>query len=302
LYFAQSGNELVRLNKHVEVKDNIETILKISDAAEGDLYYAKAENILCIRKDNQWFQINRNTNTESYIKTISEEVITTGNVGEATAGIQVTLNFDQGRYDQITGDEIGTEAAPDKSLGATDKSISFTITGEDIYKVIHKPEVDVKASVSNNVATISTSGHGSSGDGFTVKGEDGITVKTNNSDGFIIDGTTYHLSNLADDTPASQIKLKDSDGNEESVSFTVDGKRAAAGTSGNNLIITPTANSIDISHTTVTPNVTNATALTNNTYGKTFNYITGPTFDKGGHVTGYTAGSIQLPQEQNFEL
>jgi hypothetical protein len=81
LYFAQSNSELVYLNKYVIQVENISKLPSLDNVNVGDFYYIKDLNVLCTKKVDvdpddaskeisSWVQINKNTDTLVYGKTI----------------------------------------------------------------------------------------------------------------------------------------------------------------------------------------------------------------------------------------
>ena len=78
---GSTTNELVELNKSITVVDYIntsaseyssgDTVLPTTGVANGQFYYVKNENILCVYLNSNWVQINPDTNTTYTITTAS---------------------------------------------------------------------------------------------------------------------------------------------------------------------------------------------------------------------------------------
>ena len=189
LYVGLGENQKpVALNRWVDVVDSLSAITATDEYKKtGKLYYLKNDNILCTYKNGEWIQINPDSNTSLNSVEISD--------GEKRDGaIAYTLTFKQ-------TEKSGAVVEPDVTA-------ELVITEDMVTSLVVDVKVDVTASVENEIATVITTGTGSDGDGFKVKGNDGITITTEDGfDGFVIDGTTYELE--ADGT---KIQLRNSNG------------------------------------------------------------------------------------------
>ena len=126
---------------------------------------------------------------------------------------QVTFNFTlkQTTYDLEKGASAQSSSQP------ADLTASFTLTADDIRDVI-KTSVDVNSTVSGGVATVKTSGTGSSGDGFTITGAGSVAI-SGGADSIIVTGTNtkYDLTSPANET---KVHLVGNDNSNDAVEFT----------------------------------------------------------------------------------
>lgn len=258
----------VALNRWVDIVDNVNDIT--SNEAykkEGKLYYATKENILCTWDSTQgkWIQINPDTNTALNSVEISN--------GEKRDGaIAYTLTFKQ-------TDKSGAAVEPDVTA-------ELVITEDMVTSLVVDVKVDVTATVSDNVATVTTTGTGSNGDGFKVKGTNGITIETEEDfDGFVIDGTTYDL-----EVSNTTVQLKETEGNVVgSAEFTDDDKWIEVSNDNGKIKVA------HIGSDSATKTSGTATKLEDE---DTFEVITGLTIEKG-HVTGYQTTEYTVQDTKN---
>ena len=250
------GKKPVALNRWVDVVERVDTITSNDSYKKaGKLYYATAENILCTwdSVQNKWVQINPDTNTSLNSVEISD--------GEKREGaIAYTLTFKQ-------KDKAGAVVTPDVTA-------ELVITEDMVTSLVVDVQVDVTATVSNNVATITTTGTGSNGDGYKVKGNDGIVITTEEGfDGYVIDGTTYDLG-----VEGTTIKLIDSDNVLNGSAELIDDDKWIEVSNNNGKIKVA-----HIGNDSATK--TSGTAAKLEDEDK-FEVVTGLTIEKG-HVTGY---------------
>lgn len=241
--------------------------------AEGDIAFVSDINALCIYKNSNWVQVNVDTDTDtSLYNTIfsNGEKIEIGEGADKKNAIKYIL----------TVKEQDKDGAVVKNIDGTEKvtTAELIITEDMVTSLVVDVQVDVKATVETNKATIKTNGAGAAGDGFTIVGTDGITI-TGSEDAITIDGTTYELS-----VSGTTIKLTDSD-DEEAGSTEIIGDNdwtAATNESGK----------IKVSHK---EKIVSAPAATPGTItDKKFTVITGITTDKN-HVTGIEKSEFTLP-------
>lgn len=266
LYVGLGENQKpVALNRWVDIVKNIEQIANIEAYKKvGKLYYITDDNILCTwdNTQNKWIQINPDTNTSLNTVTISD--------GEKREGaIAYTLTFKQ-------TDKSGKVIEPDVTA-------ELVITEDMVTSLVVDVEVDVTATVSDNVATIKTNGKGATfGDGYKVKGKDGIVITTEEGfDGYVIDGTTYELE--ADGT---KIQLRNSNGTGSDdvdidgiIEFTDDDKWIEVNNDGGKIKVAH----IGKSSAEITPTSGTAKELVDD---EKIEVITGLTIEEG-HITGY---------------
>lgn len=275
LYFAQSDKELVHLNHNVIHVAQIKDLPALADAVVGDFYYCIAENVLCTKKagGTEWVQINKNTDNDHDTSvtgmTASVSVNDSNNTLTLSYAIQQTLKNLLNNSSETVEDVIA----------------SVTLSKTDLDKILDLA-TNVTASVSGGIATITTNGNGSGGNGFTIKGAGSVSVG-GNPDDIIIAGTntTYDISK---DINSENIVLKGSDNKTSSIAF-------AAGTDLET--INTTANTIAYKHANVT-HVQETPAQVSVSHGSTFTTISDITVSDTGHVIGSIKQVYTLPDDK----
>ena len=291
LYFAQSNNELVYLNKYITKVNTLAELQSMANLNDGDFYYVVKENILCTRITDSdgtvhWVQINasQDTNTDTAL----EKVTFKSAVSEDKSKITITGTFKQKNTDINSGTAV-TNKQP------ADITASFDITSELIGQITVNTDVDVTVdSVENNSATIKTSGTGSSvseNAGFKISGTGGVTI-TGNSEEIVINSKEYSLQSAANSTDI-QMPIDGAIGNNK-VSLT------SNATNGSVVINGASAGAIDISHKDY--NYNNANELNNQNVTEevavpTIKILSGLEVDNG-HVTGVKQSEIQLANDR----
>ena len=287
LYFAQSNNELVYLNKYITKVNTLAELQSMANLNDGDFYYVVKENILCTRMTDtdgtvHWVQINasQDTNTDTAL----EGVTFSSKVSEDKSKITITGTFRQKNTDINSGTAV-TNKQP------ADITASFDITSELIGQITVNTDVDVTVdSVENNSATIKTSGTGSSTSenaGFKISGTGGVTI-TGNSEEIVIDSKEYSLQSAANSTDI-QMPIDGAIGNNK-VSLT------SNATNGSIVINGASAGAIDISHKDYTYN--NVNELDDQNVVKaagipTIEILSGLDVENG-HVVGVKKSEVQL--------
>lgn len=287
LYFAQSNNELVYLNKYITKVNTLAELQAMTNLNDGDFYYVVRENILCTRMTDtdgtvHWVQINASQDTNTDIAL--EEVIFSSKVSEDKSKITITGTFKQKNTDINSGTAV-TNKQP------ADITASFDITSELIGQITVNTDVDVTVdSVENNSATIKTSGTGSStgeNAGFKISGTGGVTI-TGNQEEIVIDSKEYSLQSEAGKAEI-QMPIDGAIGNNK-VTLT------SNASNGSIVIDGATAGAIDISHKDYTysnanevsdQNVVKATGI------PTIEIVSGLNVENG-HVTGVKKSEVQL--------
>jgi hypothetical protein len=282
LYFADSTTKANYLNKYVHTVSSVTeltTAINNKDIVSGDFaYIAGTQNALVVVTDTGYKQINayKNTNTLTDDVTFVKD---TSNAG------QVTFNFTlkQTTYDLEKGANAQSASQP------ADLTASFTLTADDIKDVI-KTAVDVNAAVSAGTATVKTSGTGSAGDGFTIKGAGSVAI-SGGDDSIIITGTNtkYDLTSPANET---KIHLVGDDNSNDAVEITQGKQIVVSGTD---------AGKINIAHDVVNTDHTNNTTASPVADNATFTAINSITTDNG-HLTGYTTQTYKLPTRAKYEV
>lgn len=287
LYFAQSNNELVYLNKYITKVNTLAELQSMANLNDGDFYYVVKENILCTRITDSdgtvhWAQINasQDTNTDTAL----EGVTFSSKVSEDKSKITITGTFKQKNTDINSGTAV-TNKQP------ADIVASFDITSELIGQITVDTDVDVTVdSIANNSAHIKTSGTGSSTDnnaGFKISGTGGVTI-TGNSEEIVIDSKEYSLQSAANSTDI-QMPIDGAIGNNK-VSLT------SNATNGSVVINGASAGAIDISHKDYTYNNANEVSEQNVVQATgipTIEIVSGLNVENG-HVTGVKKSQVQL--------
>lgn len=277
LYFANSASELLDLNKYILFVDNIDSLPSSSTVEDGDIYYCKAENVLATYiKGQGWQQINRNTDTDSKITKIEQEVTSDEN------GVSVKLSIFTRVWDEQTQNWVVNSAE-------SAKDVTFVISKEDIYDVIPEPQVDVRAKMDGTDIAVYTEGDGSAGDGFKLKPGNGMTF-SGNQDELTIDGSTYTISSPAN---TAQVKMENQDGTAAGVvTFKAGTQMTVSGT---------TAGEISYGHATISTDKTTAKDEKDG-FGQKIEFVKALGFAVNGHVNDYDLGSFEMPAEPNYRV
>lgn len=211
LYYAQSSNELVYLNKNIITVNNIQALPPIADAYVGDVYYAVEENVLCTRRttnDTSWTQINQVTDTYVYGKEISF-VKRDPKEDEAQGSIYYDVTLTQEHKD--------VKSSVTSNFASAVGTLSIPV-GEIVSSGV-KVSLSDAVNTTNKTATLSLGGAGadSSNSSVVISYGNGLSV-TDTADGYKVDGTTYNLSNSftnATENSPAEIKVALTNGNIE---------------------------------------------------------------------------------------
>lgn len=279
MYFAQSANDLVYLNKHIINVPNINSLPDISEVNAYDFYYAEAENVLCTKLPDatQWTQINKNTDT--YQDTFVDNIAFDVNVDDEQ---NIVVSYTIG---QKTIDQLGAQVT--NSSKAKEFDGSFTISKSFIEQVQSNASIDVKATTLDGKTVVKTDGTGAAGSGFTIVGDNGINVATADNQ-ITISGQTYSLASNANTT---NIVLKDKDGADiNTVNFKA----------GNNDIVINGVNKdeISIAHKEYNTNIgdlTNSNQASEN--APALNLISGISIENG-HITNVETKRVTLTADK----
>lgn len=283
LYVGQSDNSTpVLLNQTVQIvpsvsylpgEDNNQTGVK----TVNDFYYCTAENILAVYTGTEWKQINPDHNDNDTIKVTG---ITVSNpVADATNS---TLTYDMA-VQQSKTDISG------KVTNLPNVNFAFTLTNEDLEKIIHDPaSVSLSVSAVSGAVKVATAGTGSDGDAdpVIIKGGSNVTVSSSSNEITIsaID-SQYKLSTAASGTNA-QIKLTNTGDSGEVTSATFK--------AGTDLNVQADTNGITYNHASVSTTQDKATQATSLNAESTINVVTAVDTNNG-HTTKVTTKSYKLP-------
>lgn len=283
LYIGKEDGSLADLNKYVKIIESLADGSKLPVGQEGDFLYIKDSNILAVYSGDAWKQINVNTNdTVNDIEFTAGEKVVVGEGESAKDAIKYTLKLTQ---KDVNGKVITETNAQGEEVPVT-LDADLVITEDMVTSLVVNVEVDVAATVEDNVATVITTGAGSHGDGFKVKGADGITITTEeNFDGFVIDGTTYEL-----ELEETKIQLRNSNntGDDENdidgvVEFIDDDKWIEVTNDNGKIKVAHIGKSLTENVKEITPTSGTAKELVDD---EKIEVITGLTIEKG-HITGY---------------
>lgn len=268
LYYANSSTKASYLNKYIYTTTNEGTLRQAVTAGllkKGDFAYLTENNALvAMLSDTGWKQVNEFKDTNDTIKTTGMNVAKEVKDGNIT----FTYTLTQQKYD------VNNQEVTDKDLANNPVTGTFVIAQADIAQIVAATAVGVVASVNDeHVATIKTSGVGSAGSGFTVKGTGSVQVNSTTG-GITIDGTdtTYTLGSEAAST---SIALKDSN------TTTVGSVAIKA---GQQISVTGAkANEISVAHAVIDQET--GKAITSDiTNDSTIDVVTGIT-QSNGHIT-----------------
>lgn len=143
LYVGQ-GTELVELNKSITEVSSVANLPE-ANVADGQFFYAVAENVLCIRRENAWQQINADHND-----TIQTTGVTVGTSG-TTDAVKVSGSVSQKKTDKygtetnlsaITFDGPTVKGANGAKVEQANNTI--TVTGDTYSKATETQETEGK--------------------------------------------------------------------------------------------------------------------------------------------------------------
>ena len=287
----------VELNQSITIKNNLAEAQAFTDALNpeakkhGQFFYLAQENILAVYKDNQWVQINPDTNTNDNTKVVAagtqamvdNEATNAGNTRFVYDGITNGVAHYRLIVEQTTS-HLGGQITNENSVIAR-----LDLDLGDL--VANSTAVDVTSSaVANNSTTISSTGAGSAGTGFTVTGGSHVTL-SGNANALTIDSTdtTYELSSTGTATTAT-VALTSSAGPVDNIAIAGDSKIDVDGS---------TADQVAIKHKT--------SGVTAGSYGPAADAplsaavrsFTVPNFtvDDTGHITAASDKTVTLPDE-----
>lgn len=179
LYYGMSADKKpVPLNEQVTVYAKWDDLSKATDTRKNLIYYAADKNILCIKTENGWMQINPDTDTDTSLNnfTISAPV------EDADGNYTYTLT--------LTEKNINDEVIAGKH------EATLTITKDMIADLAVAVEVKVgSAAINDNATTIKTAGVGADGSaGVKISGSDNVKLSgaANNITIEAVD-TKYHI-------------------------------------------------------------------------------------------------------------
>lgn len=313
LYFAQSDNELVELNKSITTISSINQLplttgdtskeVKGNEVAVGQFYYimpgggngANVQNgnilAVCSGIDGSgnitWTQINPDTNENDHLNniTISGGTATTTNKDVA---YELTYNV---------VDKNGSTSTANSGTAA------FSIKATDILAMIGMSSSAVVAS--NNVTVTSenlipgTNNANSTVGQFTIHGGTNITI-TQATDGFAISSAAGESDfGLKVSSAENEVSAYVENANNTTVkdTFAVSGANGIVVSSTSVATASGTQITAIIGHSSSATSVTTATnlQLNNTTAGNSFEIVKSIACDDWGHVTAVTVETVKAP-------
>lgn len=260
--------------------------------AEGQFYYAKAENILCTYSEGKWVQINpdHNDDHDTYVKSVS----VAKNATETEKGKQLVYDV---KITQAQKDLKGNnEGAPSEVSG------KITISAADLGQITTHTDVGIEAEKSDSKVYLKNSGVGANAAAkVELAGGGSVSVSTDGSNKITISGadTTYSL-NTTTNTTGAKAALQNQNGlTEGSFAVEVDGNVliVESNTAGKN-------GSIKLAHaTTLTSNAsyTPANATTDESGNVTLLMPT-VSVNEYGHVTAVGTKNVTLPRDKDTKV
>ena len=260
--------------------------------AEGQFYYAKAENILCTYSEGKWVQINpdHNDDHDTYVKSIN----VAKNAAETEKGKQLVYDV---KITQAQKDLKGNnEGAPSEVSG------KITISAADLGQITTHTDVGIEAEKSDSKVYLKNSGVGANAAAkVELAGGGSVSVSTDGSNKITISGadTTYSL-NTTTNTTGAKAALQNQNGlTESSFAVEVDGNVliVESNTAGKN-------GSIKLAHaTTLTSKASyTPTDATADESGNVTLSMPTVSVNEYGHVTAVGVKDVTLPRDKDTKV
>lgn len=296
LYVGNGNNKADLVSQSVISYPNWAAIEALSTesglCAEGQFYYAKAENILCTYSNGKWVQINpdHNDDHDTYVK----KVDVAKNEAETEKGKQLVYDV---KITQAQKNLKGNnESAPSEVSG------KLTISAADLGQITTDTSVGMEAEKSNSKVYLKNSGVGANAAAkVELAGEGSVSISTSNSNKITISGvdTTYSLNTTTNTTGAKAALQNQNGTTDSSFAVEVDGNAliVESNTAGKN-------GSIKLAHaTTLTSNAsytpTNATA---DESGNVTLSMPTVSVNEYGHVTAVGTKNVTLPRDKDTKV
>lgn len=259
--------------------------------AEGQFYYAKAENILCTYSEGKWVQINpdHNDDHDTYVKSVS----VAKNATETEKGKQLVYDV---KITQAQKDLKGNnEGAPSEVSG------KLTISAADLGQITTHTDVGMEAEKANSRVYLKNNGTGANAAAkVELAGEGSVSVSTDNSNKITISGidTTYSL-NTTTNTTGVKAALQNQNGTTDS-SFAVE-------VDGNALIVESNTagknGSIKLAHAkTLTSNASYIPDAATDTSGNVTLLMPTVSVNEYGHVTAVGTTNVTFPRDKDTKV
>lgn len=302
LYVGNGNNKADLVSQSVISYPNWAAIEALSNAssssyapglcAEGQFYYAQAENILCTYSNGKWVQINpdHNDDHDTYVK----KVDVAKNEAETEKGKQLVYDV---KITQAQKNLKGNnEGAPSEVSG------KLTISAADLGQITTDTSVGMEAEKSNSKVYLKNSGVGANAAAkVELAGEGSVSISTSNSNKITISGvdTTYSLNTTTNTTGAKAALQNQNGTTDSSFAVEVDGNAliVESNTAGKN-------GSIKLAHATTLTSSASYTP-TNATADESGNVtLSMPTVsvNEYGHVTAVGTKNITLPRDKDTKV
>lgn len=260
--------------------------------AEGQFYYAKAENILCTYSEGKWVQINpdHNDDHDTYVKSVS----VAKNATETEKGKQLVYDV---KITQAQKDLKGNnEGAPSEVSG------KLTISAADLGQITTHTDVGMEAEKANNRVYLKNNGTGANAAAkVELAGEGSVSVSTDNSNKITISGidTTYSLITTTNTTGVKAALQNQNGPTDSSFAVEVDGNAliVESNTAGKN-------GSIKLAHAkTLTSNASYTPAdVATDTSGNVTLSMPTVSVNEYGHVTAVGTKNVTLPRDKDTKV
>ena len=261
--------------------------------AEGQFYYAQAENILCTYSNGKWVQINpdHNDDHDTYVKSVSVEKNST----DTEQGKQLVYDI---KIKQAQKDLKGNN----ESAITPDVSGQIVISATDLSQITTDTSVGMEAEKSNSKVYLKNNGVGANAAAkVELAGEGSVSISTSNSNKITISGvdTTYSLNTTTNTTGAKAALQNQNGTTESSFAVEVDGNAliVESNTAGKNGSIKLAHATILTSNASYTP--TNATA---DESGNVTLLMPTVSVNEYGHVTAVGTKNVTLPRDKDTKV
>ena len=280
--YVGNGSTLAELNRYVKVVET-EADLNNLQASLNDFAYIDKGNILAVRVEDGWRQINPDSDTNDDTQVTAITFNPADQYKDETTG-NLVIPFEIKQTQNHLTTEESTDLKPIGGKIEINKNAFATMTVD--------VAVSVNSTVENGAATIKTGGTGSAGEGIKITGQDAISI-SGTADNIIINGhnTTYEMVSAAQSTT---ITLSEIDG---------ESKAEVAFKAGDQITLNgDTQNEITIKHGKIDDtNIPTSSTPKSVSFGKDFEVISSVTLDNG-HITGYAKDNITLPEESTHDF
>lgn len=148
LYVGTEGGKAVPLCETVQIVADVASLPKTDAIIKGDFYYATKENILCIHNGTEWVQINPDTNTNSYLASVTQTV----KAPTAEELVEILNVYQMGGDSQATyNTTFSLKAGNGVDLGVAGSVITVSATTYDLEaSVANNKRAEIKLKGSDN--------------------------------------------------------------------------------------------------------------------------------------------------------